>query len=125
MGATTVRAKLTLNAALMVGILLLLAVVSLVALAKSNQRLEAYVNGVNARATLAVEAREAVNARAIAARNLVLVSGADDLAKEKAAVLQADREVGAKLAELKAQAANPELADEVRRRVGQIEAVEQ
>ncbi len=71
------------------------------ALSASNKRFASYVAGVNARATTANHVRTAVDARAIAARNLVLVNGGAELAVEKANVTQAHQKVQTELTKLK------------------------
>src|SRR5256885_10914304 len=63
--------------------------------------------------------------RAIAARNLVLVSSPEDLAAEKEAVTSAQADVRTWLAELQAKVASPEVAADARDLVAKIAGVEQ
>jgi len=120
----TVRAKLSISLGIMAFLMAVMAVSSLLALDDANERLETYVNGVNARASLAIDVRSAVNQRAIAARNLVLVTQAEDVAQEKAAVLAAQETVATKLAELQKQAAEANLPPRVRQQVTAIADIE-
>src|ERR1700761_1080335 len=73
---------------------------SLKALSDSTDGFSSFVHGVNARADMAVQVRTAVDRRAIAARNLVLVTKPDDLAIEKADVLRAHEDVQSNLKKL-------------------------
>ncbi|MBL8270487.1 MAG: hypothetical protein JNL55_29065, partial [Steroidobacter sp.] len=70
MSKLTVRAQLLLAFGLLMGVSLLLAALSLHSLSDANSRFVSYVDGVTARAALAANVREAVDRRAIAARNL-------------------------------------------------------
>ncbi|MBC7992697.1 MAG: MCP four helix bundle domain-containing protein [Rhizobacter sp.] len=97
----TVRAKLGLAFGGLAAFVLLISGLSLKALGDSNERFVNYVGGINARADLAERVRSAVDRRAIAARNLVLVTKLADLAEEKALVTQAHDDVKASLAQLK------------------------
>ena len=120
----SVKAKLALAIGFMTMLLVVMAIFSLVALTRANERLETFVNGVNARAELAGEVRSAVNRRAIAARNLVLVTRPMDLEDEKAAVKQAHRDVAEDLAKLREAVAAPGIPENVRAKVAEIDAVE-
>jgi len=95
------------------------------ALNTSTESFSHYVNGVKARDDAAGEVRTAVDRRAIAARNLVLVTTPQDLALEKAAVEGAETDVQANLAHLNDLVAKggdvPEHAKEL---VGEINRVE-
>ena len=96
----TVRAKLGLAFGGLATFVLLISGLSLKALGDSNARFTGYVEGIDARARLAAQVRSAVDRRAIAARNLVLVTRPADLAEEKASVSRAHDDVQASLAEL-------------------------
>ena len=97
----TVRAKLTLAFGFLAGLVLLVSALAVQALSESNERFSKYVNGVNARALLSERVRTAVDRRAIAARNLVLVTKQSDIDLEKAAVTQAHEDVQSRLGKLK------------------------
>ena len=68
--------------------------------------------------------RSAVNRRAIAARNLVLVTKAEDLEVEKAAVTAAVSDVGTHLAKLTEMAADPSVPQSVRDLIAAIGNIE-
>ncbi|MGN4225490.1 methyl-accepting chemotaxis protein, partial [Burkholderia gladioli] len=70
------------------------------ALSDANLAFTRYTAGVNARANTAAQIRMAVDRRAIAARNLVLVTKPDDIAVEKADVERAHADVQRYLAQL-------------------------
>jgi len=97
-----VRTKLMLGFAVIAAIVLGLSALSLHSLGASNARFADYLSGVGARERLATDIRGAATRRAIAARNLVLVTEPGDVALEKAAVLKAHDEVGVALDKLKA-----------------------
>ena len=73
---------------------------SLKSLNDANGRFANYVAGVNARANMAAKVRTAVDRRAIAARNLLLVTKASDIELEKAEVMRAHVDVQARLKQL-------------------------
>ncbi|WGS50159.1 methyl-accepting chemotaxis protein [Paraburkholderia sp. D15] len=73
---------------------------SLKALSDSTDGFSSFVHGINARADMAVQVRTAVDRRAIAARNLVLVTKPQDLELEKADVLRAHEDVQTDLKKL-------------------------
>jgi methyl-accepting chemotaxis protein len=121
----TVRAKLTLAFG---GLSLLVALVvgfSLKTLGDANTRFERFVKGTNARLELTHRIREAVDQRAISARDLVLIKRPEELAKEKEKVEKAHAAVGSNMKLLKELAAGPEVSDEVRRRVAKLDEIEQ
>ncbi|SAK97503.1 methyl-accepting chemotaxis protein [Caballeronia pedi] len=97
----TVRAKLTVTFGLLVGLVLVVSGMALSALGESNERFTQYVRGISARAQQADLVRMAVDSRAIAARNLVLVTKPEDRELEKAAVTQAHEDVQSRLRKLK------------------------
>ncbi|MXK55712.1 methyl-accepting chemotaxis protein [Burkholderia pseudomallei] len=97
----TVNTKLTLAFGALVGLVLLVSVLALHALGDANDRFASYVSGISARAEAAEQVRTAVDRRAIAARNLVLVTKPADVELEKAAVTQAEDDVQAHLRRLK------------------------
>ena len=121
----TVRAQLSAAfgglATLVVGV----AGLSLTSLGDANERFANYVNGINARATLAEHIRSAVDRRAIAARNLVLVTKPADLDAEKAMVVAAHQDVQVRLLKLKQMVAAPDVPEQARSLVAKISEVEE
>ena len=121
----TVRAKLTMAFGLLAGLVLLVSALAVQSLSAANDRFSEYVSGINARAALAEQVRAAVDRRAIAARNLVLVTTASDTALEKAAVTQAHEDVQARLRELKDKVTSASNAtDQARNLIAEIDRVE-
>jgi len=122
---STVRTKLTASFGGLALMVLAVAGLSVKSLSDADRRFADFVNGANARAMLAGQVRAAVNQRAIAARNLVLVTSPEDVALEKAAVMQAHEAVQAELAELNERVqADPTTSSTARRMIGEIDRVE-
>ncbi|HWI11384.1 MAG TPA: methyl-accepting chemotaxis protein [Burkholderiaceae bacterium] len=92
-GNLTVRGKLTAAFGGLAVLVLLVAGLSLKALSDGNDRFVGYVTGLNVRATLASQLLAAIDRRAIAARNLVLVTTPEDLEVEQALVTKAHEDV--------------------------------
>jgi len=97
-----VKTKLMLSFALLAAIVLLVSGLALHSLGRSNGRFTDYLGGVGQRERLATELRGAATQRAIAARNLVLVTTPADRDLEKAAVTQSHEATKAAMARLKA-----------------------
>ena len=107
-------------------VVLAVSVLDSMALSAANGRFFHYTEGQGARATIAAQVRAAVDDRAVAARNLVLVTKDSDLAVEKAAVLRAHKEVQDSLASLvKHNAEDEAVSDKGRAAVAAIAKVEQ
>jgi methyl-accepting chemotaxis protein len=123
--ATTLRAKLGLAFGGLALLVLLVAGLSIMALQDSNDRFENYVRGINARATLAMQVRAAVDERAIAARNLVLLTNDADRENERLRVLDAHRRVGEQMAELQRLAEADDASDKARELIAGIAQVEE
>ena len=83
-----VKTKLMLGFAVMALVVLLVSILSVRSLGNSNERFSGYLDGVAKRERLAIDVRAAANRRAIAARNLVLVTDSADREAEKAAVTE-------------------------------------
>ena len=96
----TVKAKLSAGFGVLAAIVLVVSGLSVKALNDSNERFSSYVAGISARADMAERVRTAVDRRAIAARNLVLVTKPADLETEKAAVIEAQNDVQSRLRKL-------------------------
>ncbi|WP_394778210.1 methyl-accepting chemotaxis protein [Undibacterium sp.] len=125
MNNLTVRAKLTLAFGGLALLVLLIAGLALKTLGDANARFENYVNGINARANTAHLVREAIDLRAIAARNLVLVTKPEDIALEKEVVFKAHADVGTNLTKLKKLAERPGTTENTRRMIAEIDRIEQ
>ena len=98
--AMTVKAKLSLSFGVLAALVLLVSSLALYSLSEINGSFALYVRGVDARARTAADVRTAVDRRAIAARNLVIVTKPADVELEKAAVQLADSDVKSSLKKL-------------------------
>jgi len=106
-------------------VVLVVAGLSLKSLSDANEHFADYVNGINARVAVADEMHRAVDQRAIAARNLVLVTKASDTEIEKAIVLKAHEQVTKSMARLKEMiAAAKDVSEKGRGLVAEMERIE-
>jgi methyl-accepting chemotaxis protein-1 (serine sensor receptor) len=122
----SIRARLSLAFGGLAALVLAVAGLALLELAAANDRFLQYTQGLSARATVAAHVRAAVDDRAIAARNLVLVTQAADLATEKAAVTAAHQQVQDQLAQLgRMLAADTTVSEQARKLVADMGQVEQ
>jgi methyl-accepting chemotaxis protein len=101
----SVKAKLSGAFGLLALVVLIVSGLSLKALNDANDRFAGYIKGINARADMAEAVRTAVDDRALAVRNLVLVTTPADIAIEKAAVTDAERRVEVNLEKFNAMVA--------------------
>jgi methyl-accepting chemotaxis protein len=124
MNTMTVRAKLTWAFGGLALLVLLIAGMAIKTLGDANVRFENYVNGVNARAETAHVVREAIDLRAVAARNLVLVTKPEDVAIEKEVVTKAHADVVSNLAKLDKLAQEPGVPEDARRLIAEIDKIE-
>ena len=124
MNNLTVRARLTLAFGLLTVTVLMLSGFAMRALSESNDRFIDYVNGSNARLLLSYEIRTAVDRRAIAAANLLLVNAPLDQDAEKAAVSKAHQDVQTRVDKLMKMASEPGVSSETQRLVTAIDQVE-
>lgn len=123
----TIRRKLLLAFGTLAVLVLLVSAASLKALDDDHARFAHFIDGIHARSSLATAMGSAVAQRAIAVRNLVLLTRPEELRQEKARVTAAHADVQARLARLKslrARDATVSSASE-RMRVAQIEDIEQ
>jgi methyl-accepting chemotaxis protein len=102
------------------------ATLSVVDLEDANSRFTHYTEGLSARANVAAQVRSAVDDRAVAARNLVLLTNPSDLATEHAAVTKAHQDVQTHLAQLvRMIGADPTASEKARSMVADIAKIEQ
>jgi methyl-accepting chemotaxis protein-1 (serine sensor receptor) len=121
----SIKSKLIGGFGVLAVIVLGVSAMSLRALSTSTDGFSNYVHGPNARADVAAQVRTAVDRRAIAARNLVLVTKPSDLEIEKAEVIRASEDVQTKLKLLKTMVATgPDSSDAARGLVNEIDRVE-
>jgi methyl-accepting chemotaxis protein-1 (serine sensor receptor) len=121
----SVKAKLTGAFGVLAAVVLIVSGISLKSLNDANDRFASFLSGVNARANMAAQVRTAVDRRAIAARNMALVTTPGDFEVEKAAEAQAQIEVQSNLAKLNEMVASASDATEkARSLVGEINRIE-
>lgn len=89
----SVKTKLSVAFGMLAAIVLIISGISLKALNDANDRFYGFVSGINARAEMAESIRTAVDDRALAVRNLVLVKAPADMEIEKTAVNDAEHRV--------------------------------
>ncbi|HEY1089646.1 MAG TPA: methyl-accepting chemotaxis protein [Burkholderiaceae bacterium] len=99
------RSKLLFAFALMAAIVLLVSILAVRSQGAAHGRFSEYIGSVGLRQTLAIDIRAAAANRAIAARNLVLVTEPADREVEKAAVVKAHENMQKAIAALKAEVA--------------------
>ena len=120
-----VKTKLLLSFALMAAVVLLVSGLALHSLGRANDRLTEYLQGVGQRERLATDIRDAATRRAIAARNLVLVTTPADRDLENAAVNQSHAAMGKAVKALKdAVGAAPDATDRDRALLATIEKLD-
>ena len=98
----SVKTKLAVAFALVAAIVLVVSGIAIRALHAEHASFSSYVNETAVRITLANDVHDAANARAIGARNLVLVTTPADREKEMAAITAAHKKVGQSMSSLKA-----------------------
>jgi methyl-accepting chemotaxis protein-1 (serine sensor receptor) len=124
MANLTVRTKLSLAFTCLSVVVVLISLLAIKTLGDANAHFENYVHGIGARADTAHLIREAVDLRAIAARNLVLVANEQDIAIEKASVLAAHADVGKHLAALTKLSNQEGVSDKARQLIAEVGRVE-
>jgi methyl-accepting chemotaxis protein len=120
----TIKAKLLATFSALIVLIIFICFAVIREVGDSNDRFVSYVYGIKARADTAHKVRQAVDQRAISARNLVLVTDAKDIAVEKAAVDKAVADTRQYLAKLREMAKTPGLSEEVQRKIEAIASVE-
>ncbi|MGC4077019.1 MAG: methyl-accepting chemotaxis protein [Rubrivivax sp.] len=121
----TLSQRLGLAFVLLPAAMLALALLSAQALSQAADRLEHYVNDADARASLAGQMHIAVEQRAVAARNMVLLSDGAEIAKEGVAAREAHERVRAALETLQRHARDDgDSTDETRRLVARMDDIE-
>jgi methyl-accepting chemotaxis protein len=121
----SVKTRLTAIFATLSAMVLLVSGLSLKALSDSHDQFSDFITGVNARSVAVQAVRTAVDRRAIAARNMALVTTPSDFEMEKAAEAQAQQDVTARLAKLNEMvSSSADASDEARRLVGEITRIE-
>lgn len=120
----TVRAQLVLAFGSVTATLVAISFIAISTISTQSENFNSYVNGVRARAESAHLVMEAVEARAIATRNLVLFSTSMDQELERQIVMQAQESVASNLKRLNELAKEKSASDEARRLIENIVIVE-
>ena len=121
----SVKARLTGTFGVLAATVLIVSGISLKSLNDANDRFANFVSGVNARATMAEQVRTAVDRRAIAARNMALVTTPGDFEMEKAAEAQAQMDVQSNIAKLTQMVSSAtDATEKTRSLVGEINRIE-
>jgi methyl-accepting chemotaxis protein len=121
----TVRAKLTWAFGALSLMVLLVSVLAMTSLNAAHNDFVDFVQGVEARASAVHRIQQAVDSRAIAARDLVIVKSPDALGMAKTSVFKAHESVQTNLAQLKQLILADDVPDEARQMVAEIDRVEQ
>lgn len=121
---TSIKIKLWLAFGSLVTLVVVMSGLVIREVGAANDRFTAFVHGIQARADAAHEVRQAVDLRAIAARNLVLVNSVADVNAEMAIVQKAHAAVGDNLQRLKDLAQGDDVPASVRDKIAAIDAVE-
>ncbi|WP_321895098.1 methyl-accepting chemotaxis protein [Paraburkholderia heleia] len=121
----SMKAKLTSAFGILALIVLTVSGLSLMQLNEANNRFSGYIGGIQARADMAEAVRTAVDDRAVAVRNLVLVTTPADIEVEKAAVLDAEHRVEANLEKFNAMVAvASDMSDQARSLAAELPRIE-
>ena len=120
----TIRAKLLLAFGILIALVAIICAVVVRQMGEANDAFRGYIDGIAQRATAAHMVRESIDVRAIAARNLVLVSTPEDKAIEKASVEKAVEDVRKRMARLKELAQAADVNDEARAKINEMASIE-
>jgi methyl-accepting chemotaxis protein-1 (serine sensor receptor) len=121
----SVKAKLYGTFGLLTVMLVVVAAMSLKALNDANTRFSGFVSGIDARALVAQQVRTAVDRRAIAARNMALVTNPADFQMERTVEAQAQQDVQTRLAKLnEMMSVATDITEEARSLVREINRIE-
>ncbi|MBC8982373.1 methyl-accepting chemotaxis protein [Pseudomonas lurida] len=123
----SVKAKLSFGFGFLTIIIIMICLLSVLSLSGANKRFSDYIDGLGKRKEIAAELLDSAQQRAIAARDLVLVTSSAELESEHSAVVSAHKQVGILLLNLRAATESSSLTDtmaEERRLLSVIEDIE-
>lgn len=120
----TMRTKLTIAFGALTGLLALIALFAWNCMHHGNEMFDAFATGITRRAHVASSLRHAIDARAIAARNLMFATSADDTRAEKLRVEKAHEAAVKQLAVLMKLSQAEGVSAEARSMIQAIERVE-
>ncbi len=122
----SVRTKLNIAFGTLIALMVALAAFALLGLQQAHATFSSYVHGLAARATVAGHIRDAVDRRAIAARNLIFLSNPEDVAIERKKALEASTDVAQQIARLRSMLAEaPDATKRAHALFADIEKIEQ
>ncbi|MBV8604133.1 MAG: MCP four helix bundle domain-containing protein [Pelomonas sp.] len=122
--AMTIRTKLLLAFGILIALVTLICGVVVREMSQANDAFRGYIDGIAQRSTATHMVRESIDVRAIAARNLVLVTTPEDKAIEMASVEKAVGDVRTRLARLKELAQAEGVTDAAKGRIAEIVRIE-
>ncbi|WP_434115607.1 methyl-accepting chemotaxis protein [Paraburkholderia caffeinilytica] len=126
LNSLSVKAKLSAAFGVLAVVVLIVSGLSLKSLNDANDRFSGFISGVMARADMAESVRTAVDDRAMAVRNLVLVTTPADVETEKNAVSDAERRVENNLEKFKAMVASTQdMSEKERSLAAEIPRIEE
>jgi len=120
----TIRAKLLMAFGILIALVALICVVVVREMGEANDAFRGYIDGIAQRSTAAHMVRESIDVRAIAARNLVLVTTPEDKALEKASVEKAVGDVRTRMARLKELGTAADVPDAGKAKIAEIARIE-
>ena len=125
MNIRTIKGKLAIAFAGLALMVLAVSGISITALLDANARFDSYLSETNARSVLVTKLQEAVDNRAIAARNLLLFTNVQDIAQEKERVAAAHARVQSSLEQLqRSSAQSTEITEAASRMIREMAALE-
>lgn len=124
MNPFTIKKKCAFAWGVLALIVMLLTVMVILALSDAHQQLRSYVSGTHARSETVHRMRESADLRAIAVRNLLLLTQPEELAEEKTLVLKAHADVTAQLTRLKHLASASGAPADAKRLIEQLDRIE-
>lgn len=120
-----VRNQLKLAFGTLTGLLIIMAIFSTTRFLAQYANFQGYIEGTRARAEAVHAVRQAIDLRAIAARDLIVVTNEVDRSDEKRVVFQAHAEVHSQLEKLKELVKQANTSNVAREQIKRIEKVEQ
>lgn len=121
---TSVTAKLITSFGVLIFLLVGISLYAIGIMKEGDERFNSYIHGIQARVELNNKVRQAANQRAIAARNLVLMSNPADVERQKTIAQTAMGDVHKYLTQLQELSDKTKVAQEVRERIETIRKIE-
>ncbi|MCB5185058.1 methyl-accepting chemotaxis protein [Methylobacillus gramineus] len=123
---TSINGKLAIAFTALAGIVLVVSAMSLTSLQKANGRFNTYLSETNANAVLVAKLQDAVNSRAIGARNMLLLRSNEEVVAESERVKQFHLQVGSLLEQLQRSATHSnEITATATQMIGKMQRLEE